>query len=86
MTTFMGRLECDFLALCRKRDVRALIILVQWMGLMCAVAEWQPWIEGRIRAECIAICMFLEHSTDPMILRLLKFPAEACGYRLTAMI
>ncbi|KAJ5234646.1 uncharacterized protein N7469_003814 [Penicillium citrinum] len=85
MTTFMGRLECDFLALCRKRDVRALTILVQWMGLICAVAEWQPWIEGRIRAECIAICMFLEQSTDPMVLRLLKFPAAACGYELTVI-
>ncbi|KAJ5988457.1 hypothetical protein N7481_003667 [Penicillium waksmanii] len=83
VSSFMGRLECDFLALCRKRDVPALVMLVQWMGLMCAAAEWQPWIEGRIRPECIAICMFLEHSTDPLVLRLLKFPAEASGYELT---
>ncbi|CAI7592624.1 unnamed protein product [Penicillium manginii] len=83
ISSFMGRLECDFLALCRKRDVPALVMLVQWMGRMCAAAEWQPWIEGRIRPECIAICMFLEHSTDPLVLRLLKFPAEASGYELT---
>lgn len=83
VSSFMGRLECDFLALCRKRDVPALAMLVQWMGLMCAAAEWQPWIEGRIRSECIAICMFLEHSTDPLVLRLLRFPAEASGYELT---
>lgn len=83
VSSFMGRLECDFLALCRQRDIPALVLLVQWMGLMCAAAEWQPWIEGRIRAECIAICMFLEHSTDPLVLRLIKIPAEASGYELT---
>ncbi|KAJ5103032.1 hypothetical protein N7532_003561 [Penicillium argentinense] len=81
--TFMGRLECDFLALCRKREVPALVILAHWLGLMCTVAEWQPWIEGRIRGECIAICMFLETSTDPLVRRLLKFPAAACGYELS---
>lgn len=79
-TTFMGRLECDFLALLRERDVPALLILARWMGLMCSLSEWQPWIEGRIRSECIAICMFLEHSTDPRVLQLLRFPAESCGY------
>ncbi|KAJ5672924.1 hypothetical protein N7507_002051 [Penicillium longicatenatum] len=81
--SFMGRLECDFLALLRKRDPPALMILAHWMGHMCLLSEWQPWIEGRIRKECVAICMFLEYSTDPRILLLLRFPAEACGYRLS---
>ncbi|KAJ5683119.1 hypothetical protein N7462_006284 [Penicillium macrosclerotiorum] len=53
--SFMGRLECDFLNLLRKRDPPALIILAHWMGLMCLLSEWQPWIEGRIRQECVAI-------------------------------
>lgn len=83
ISSFMGRLECDFLALCRKRDVPALAILARWMGLMCAVVEWQPWIEGRIRAEGIAICMFLEHSTDPLIIRIIRLAAEGCGYEMT---
>ncbi|KAJ5108514.1 hypothetical protein N7456_005189 [Penicillium angulare] len=82
VASFMGRLECDFMALLRKRDPPALIILAHWMGLMCCLSEWQPWVEGRIRKECIAICMFLEYSTDPRILLLLRFPAEACGYKL----
>ncbi|KAJ5536360.1 hypothetical protein N7513_009546 [Penicillium frequentans] len=81
--SFMGRLECDFLALLRKRDPPALMILAYWMGHMCLLSEWQPWIEGRIRKECVAICMFLEYSTDPRILLLLRFPAEACGYKLS---
>lgn len=80
--SFMGRLECDFLALLRKRDPPALIILAQWMGLMCSLVEWQPWVEPRIRGECIAICMFLEYSADPRILRLLRLPAKECGYEL----
>ncbi|GIJ91775.1 hypothetical protein Asppvi_010748 [Aspergillus pseudoviridinutans] len=80
--SFMGRLENDFLALLRERDPPALLILAQWMGLMCTLSEWQPWVEGRIRGECKAICMYLEHSTDPRIQRLLRFPASACGYNL----
>lgn len=81
-TSFMGRLDCDFVNLLRERDPPALIILAHWMGLMCCLSQWQPWIEGRIRGECIAICMFLEYSADPRILRSLRFPAEACGYKL----
>ncbi|KAJ5902171.1 hypothetical protein N7495_002699 [Penicillium taxi] len=78
--SFMGRLEFDFLALLRSRDPPALILLAHWMGIMCLLSEDQPWVEGRIRAECIAICMFLEPSTDPQIRRLLYFPATSCGY------
>lgn len=81
-TSFMGRLDCDFVNLLREKDPPALIILAHWMGLMCCLSQWQPWIEGRIRGECIAICMFLEHSTTPLVIRLLRFPAESCGYKL----
>lgn len=80
--TFMGRLETDFLALLRIKDPPALLILVQWMGLMCTLSHWQPWSEGRLRCEALAICMYLEHSPDPRVLRLLEFPASACGYPL----
>ncbi|KAA8649095.1 Zn(II)2Cys6 transcription factor domain-containing protein [Aspergillus tanneri] len=79
-TTYMGRLEFDFLALLQKRDPAALMIIAHWMGLMCLLTKWQPWVEGRIRAECIAICMFFERSTDPRVPPLLEFPAFACGY------
>lgn len=82
--TFMGRLECGFLDLARVRDPAALILLSNWMGLMCLLSQWQPWVEGRIRKECVAICMFLEHSSDPRVLRLLQFPALSCGYELMA--
>lgn len=80
--SFMGRLDCAFLSLLRQRDPPALVILAQWMGLMCSLAELQPWVEGRIRGECKAICMFLQYSPDPRMLRLLQFPAKECGYQL----
>ncbi|KAJ5818352.1 hypothetical protein N7474_003943 [Penicillium riverlandense] len=80
--SFMGRLECDFLTLLRNRDPPALIIMAHWMGLMCLLSQWQPWIEGRIRGECVAICMFLERSSDARMSRLLRFPADSCGHEL----
>ncbi|KAE8146973.1 hypothetical protein BDV25DRAFT_161376 [Aspergillus avenaceus] len=79
-TTFMGRLENNFLSLLRMRDPPALVILVQWMGRMCTLSHFQPWVEGRLRAECVAICMFLEQHSDGRIRRLLEFPSRACGY------
>lgn len=80
--SFMGRSECSFLTLLKARDPPALIILAHWMGLMCLLSQWQPWVEGRIRAECVAICMFLEQSADSRMRRLLRFPAGSCGYGL----
>lgn len=79
-TPFMGRLLPDYINLLLKKDPRALVILAWWLALMCSVKSW--WIESRVRSECIAICMFLENSSDERILRLLEFPAEACGYLL----
>ncbi|KAE8372229.1 hypothetical protein BDV26DRAFT_105026 [Aspergillus bertholletiae] len=79
-TTFIGRFTTDFLALLRQKDPPALLILAQWIGLMCTMSHWQPWIFGRLVTEGIAICMYLEHNPDPRISRLMEFPASACGY------
>jgi hypothetical protein len=79
-TTFMGRLLPDYLDLLLDKDPAALIILSWWLALMCSVKLW--WFEPRVRAECTAICMYLEDHPDPRILPLLKFPADACGYVL----
>ncbi|KAL2830441.1 hypothetical protein BJY01DRAFT_118846 [Aspergillus pseudoustus] len=80
--TWMGRLEPEFVALCRRRDPRALVILAHWMGLMCTLSAWQMWVEGRVRLECIAVCMYLENLGDPTILPFLEYPANGCGYTL----
>ncbi|KAE8421972.1 hypothetical protein BDV36DRAFT_246384 [Aspergillus pseudocaelatus] len=77
---FMGKLTNEFLALLRRRDPPALLIMAQWMGLMCTLSHWQPWVFGRLVTECTAICMYLKNDPDPRISRLLKFPASACGY------
>ncbi|OJJ50214.1 hypothetical protein ASPZODRAFT_58322 [Penicilliopsis zonata CBS 506.65] len=87
LQSFMARLEPEFLTLLRAKDHAAMLILAQWMGLMCAHAAWQPWIYGRISKECFAICTYLEqNTTDPRILELLEAPAVACGYRNGAPI
>ncbi|KAF9883461.1 hypothetical protein FE257_003459 [Aspergillus nanangensis] len=82
--SFMGVLDREFLALLQQRDPAALVILANWMGLMCLVSQWQHWVEGRIRTECTAICMYLESSTEPKVLKLLDFPAQSCGYILNS--
>ncbi|KAJ5534636.1 hypothetical protein N7527_000890 [Penicillium freii] len=78
--TWMGRLENPFYECLIRKETPALVLLAWWLGLMCYVEEW--WIEMRVRSECTAICMFLEDSCDPLVLRLLEFPASCCGYLL----
>jgi hypothetical protein len=78
--TWMGRLEGPFYECLGRKEVPALVLLAWWLGLMCFVGEW--WVEVRVRSECTAICMFLEESGDPLVLRLLEFPASCCGYTL----
>lgn len=79
-TNFMGRLLPDFYEQLLKKDPPALIILSWWLSLVLSVDVW--WMETRAKSECVAICMYLEESRDPRILRLLEFPAETCGYLL----
>ncbi|GIK06886.1 hypothetical protein Aspvir_002539 [Aspergillus viridinutans] len=79
-TTFMGRLLPSFWAQLAKKDPPALIIISWWLAMLDSTRCW--WAETRVRSECAAICMYLENSEDPRILRLLEFPAEVCGYLL----
>jgi hypothetical protein len=79
--TWMGQIRPEFITLLRAKDERALLILSWWMALMCAVSSFQVWIYGRIVPECKAICKYLENtSREPDILRLMQWPARACGY------
>ncbi|KAJ5959945.1 Aflatoxin biosynthesis regulatory protein [Penicillium vulpinum] len=78
--TWMGRLENPFYECLLRKETPALVVLAWWLGLMCYVEEW--WVEMRVRSECTAICMFLEDSSDPLVLKLLEFPASCCGYLL----
>lgn len=82
VVTWMGQILPEFIALLRVNDERALLILSWWMALMCAMASYQVWIHTRIVPECKAICMYLEeNSSNAEILRLVQWPAAACGYR-----
>lgn len=78
--TFMGRLMPDFMELIRNREPPALLIISYWLALLCSTRH--QWILSRALKECQAICMYLENSEDPRVLKLLEFPANACGYLL----
>ncbi|KAJ5376980.1 hypothetical protein N7509_013866 [Penicillium cosmopolitanum] len=77
---WMGRLEPEYYDCLLRKEPPALVLLAWWLALMTVAEEW--WIETRIRSECTAICMKLEDSWDPVLLRLLEFPADSCGYLL----
>ncbi|OAX85614.1 hypothetical protein ACJ72_00028 [Emergomyces africanus] len=80
ITAFMGRLLPKFTSLLQRKDPRAVLILGYWLAKMCQENHW--WMHPRVHAECVAVCMFLENSPDPRILKLLEYPAEHCGYVL----
>lgn len=79
-TMWMGRLEAAYLDCLAMKEPPALVLLAWWLALMSSLDEW--WVRTRARSECTAICMFLEGSEDPLVLKLLEFPAEQCGYLL----
>ncbi|KAF9893589.1 hypothetical protein FE257_010901 [Aspergillus nanangensis] len=79
-TSFMGRLLPDYMKMLQQRDPPALIILSWWLALMYSTKIW--WMETRVQSEVVAICMYLEDSEDPLVLELLEFPAQTCGYLL----
>lgn len=78
LCAFMGRLRSDYVDLLLQKDERACLVLAYWMAKMCDRPDW--WVYNRMHAECTALCMFLENSEDPHILKLLDYPATACGY------
>ncbi|KAL3435172.1 hypothetical protein BDV09DRAFT_185290 [Aspergillus tetrazonus] len=81
ITTFMGRLLPDYYERLVAKDTPALMILAWWLALMMRVDLW--WVKTRVKSECAAICMYLDcTSSDSFVLRLLEFPAQACGYLL----
>ncbi|EFR00493.1 C6 zinc finger domain-containing protein [Nannizzia gypsea CBS 118893] len=79
-SSFLGHLDPRFLELLRAKDTRALVVIAHWMGIMCLISHWEPWVEGRIRSECLAICIHLTPKADTQLLELLRFPSIASGF------
>ena len=80
LTSFIPRLSSEFTSLLLQKDPKALVILCYWFAKMRELKLW--WIPLRASLECTAICMYLENSNHPRIVRLLEYPAECCGYLL----
>jgi hypothetical protein len=75
---FMTAIKGKYVSLIYAKDPRALLIMGYWFGILCKIDQW--WVRDRANLECRSICLFLEDSDDPRIVKLLEFPAEACGY------
>lgn len=79
----LHRFKPEFYGLVRSRDLRALLLLAHWLGLMCKVNLW--WVSSRARSECAACCKYLDSSGDEAIRGFLWLPAASCGYQLEKM-
>ncbi len=80
LMTVVHRFKPEFYELLRSKDLRALLLLAQWLGLMCKVNLW--WVSSRARSECVACCKYLDASGDETIRRFLSLPAACCGHQL----
>lgn len=81
---FLKMLSGSYGRLLEEKDPRALLILSYWFAMLCKIDQW--WIQDRVRLECKAVCMYLENNDDPRIINLLRFPAEACEYKLASQM
>lgn len=80
LMTVVHRFTPRFYQLLRMKDVRALLLLAYWLGLMCEVHLW--WASNRARSECFACCRYLDMNGDDAVRDLLSFPAKRCGYEI----
>ena len=76
----MYRFKPEFYELLERRDLRALLLLAYWLGLMCRVDLW--WVSSRARSECMTHCEYLDSCGDRSFRKLLVFPAQCCNYQL----
>jgi hypothetical protein len=81
---WFASVEDEFALLLQEKDPPALLLLSYWLGMLCELDQW--WCHERAKRECTAICMLLKHRGDRDIVRLLGYPAMACGYPLCDML
>ncbi|KAL8921053.1 MAG: hypothetical protein Q9208_005944 [Pyrenodesmia sp. 3 TL-2023] len=80
LMTVVHRFTPRFYQLLRMKDLRALLLLAYWLGLMCEVQLW--WASARARSECFACCRYLDMNGNDTVRDLLSFPAKRCGYEI----
>jgi hypothetical protein len=69
-----------FASLLQQKDHPALLLFSYWLAMLCDLNQW--WCHERAKRECTAICMLLYNNGSENIVRLLEYPAKACGYDL----
>lgn len=75
---WFAAVDGKFAVLLQQKDHPALLLISYWLAMLCDLNQW--WCYERARRECTAICMVLNNSSNEDIIRLLDYPAKACGY------
>lgn len=72
--SFSGRLWARLDPLVKVRDSRALLILSWWFALLRQIDQW--WVKEKAMQACMAIVHRLSTSQEPLVQRLLEYPAS----------
>ncbi|KAF1993502.1 hypothetical protein P154DRAFT_477476, partial [Amniculicola lignicola CBS 123094] len=73
-----GGITSPFIALLERGDSKAMVLFAHWLALMCSIDQW--WCVRRTRSECWTCCDRLSTKLVGQDMKLLKVPAQACGY------
>lgn len=76
---WFASVDGKFARLLQQKDYPALLLFSYWLGMLCDLNQW--WCYERAKRECTAICIFLNGNGSEDIIRLLDYPAKACGFR-----
>lgn len=77
---WFASIDDKFASLLQQKDHPALLLFSYWLGMMCDLNQW--WYYERARRECTAISMLLKNNGSENVVKLLDYPAKACGYAL----
>ena len=72
--SFSGRLWAQVAPLIQVKDSRALLIMSWWFALLRQIDQW--WVRESAMQACMAIVHHLSPSPEPLVQRLLEYPAS----------
>lgn len=77
---WFASVDDKFAMLLQQKDHAALLLFSYWLSMLCDLNQW--WCYDRAKMECTAICIMLKSSGSQDIVRLLDYPAKACGFSM----